>query len=100
MWPLLTPLGRVELDGVAIAESSLRLVATSVVYAWLYVATRESLPIVMLAHAGHNIAVELLPPTELGALVITLLYAMAAATVVLVLRRAPVRQRRRQVPVP
>jgi membrane protease YdiL (CAAX protease family) len=94
LWPLLTPLGRTELDGVAIAESSVRLVATSVIYAWIYVATKESLPIVMLAHAGHNIADELLAPTELGALVMSTLYVVAAVVVILLLRRAvPARPR-------
>ena len=41
-------------------RSLLRMIATAILYAWLYVRTGGSLPVVMLAHAGHNIAVEVL----------------------------------------
>jgi membrane protease YdiL (CAAX protease family) len=41
-------------------RSLLRMVATAILYAWLYIRTGGSLPVVMLAHAGHNIAVNVL----------------------------------------
>jgi membrane protease YdiL (CAAX protease family) len=46
------------LDGAP--RSLLRMVATAILYAWLYIRTGGSLPVVMLAHAGHNIAVDVL----------------------------------------
>jgi CAAX protease family protein len=42
-------------------RSLLRMVATAILYGWLYIRTGGSLPVVMLAHAGHNIAVDVLP---------------------------------------
>lgn len=57
-WVLLAPGGSVvPLD---IAAGYLRLVSTAVVYGWLYNTTR-SLPLVMVAHAGHNLAVTIVP---------------------------------------
>jgi membrane protease YdiL (CAAX protease family) len=65
-------------------RSLLRMVATAVLYGWLYNRTGGSLPVVMLAHAGHNIAVEVLPfagaPVGGGfpLTIISSLYALAA----------------------
>jgi membrane protease YdiL (CAAX protease family) len=65
-------------------RSLLRMVATAILYGWLYIRTGGSLPVVMLAHAGHNIAVGVLPfsdaPQEDGfsLTIISSLYALAA----------------------
>jgi uncharacterized protein len=70
------------LEGAPLAL--LRMVATAILYAWLYVRTGGSLPVVMLAHAGHNIAVDVLSfsgAPEGGGFpltVISSLYALAA----------------------
>ncbi len=42
-------------------RSLLRMIATAILYGWLYIRTGGSLPVVMLAHAGHNIAVDVMP---------------------------------------
>jgi uncharacterized protein len=65
-------------------RSLLRMVATAILYGWLYVRTGDSLPVVMLAHAGHNIAVDVLPFSDAPAgggfplTVISSLYALVA----------------------
>ncbi len=65
-------------------RSLLRMVATAVLYGWLYFRTGGSLPVVMLAHAGHNIAVEILPFADAPVgggfplTIISSLYALAA----------------------
>ena len=86
LWPVVTP-GGFAMTGVSgVALTFMRLTATSVVYAWLLNSTRGSLLIVMLAHAGHNIAVRVvpLPPgTQQGDPVTALLYVAAAVLVVL-----------------
>ena len=85
LWPLLTPAGA-AMDGVDIAASSVRLIATSIVYAWLLRRTGGALGVVLVAHAAHNIAVALLPPevasTDAAAVVLAVCYAAAAAAVV------------------
>ena len=63
----------------------IRLISTSIVYAWLFNSTRGSLLIVMLAHAGHNVAARLVPladSVQHGDPVVTGLYALAAVAVV------------------
>jgi CAAX protease family protein len=65
-------------------RSLLRMVATAILYGWLYIRTGGSLPVVMLAHAGHNIAVDVLPfadAPEGGGFpltIISILYALAS----------------------
>jgi uncharacterized protein len=74
-------------------RSFLRMVSTAILYGWLYVRTGGSLPVVMLAHAGHNIAVGVLPfsgAPEGGGFpltVISSLYALAALPAAWSLRR-------------
>jgi membrane protease YdiL (CAAX protease family) len=90
LWPALTPVGLAELGTVDVVQTFLRMVATSIVYAWLYNASGESLPVVLVAHAGHNIAVDLMPPgvigTDAGALTMAGLYVLAAAAVLVATR--------------
>jgi len=44
-----------------IVTQYLRLIATAVIYAWIYNSTKGSLFLVMVAHAAHNITVDLMP---------------------------------------
>ncbi|MGW4929894.1 CPBP family intramembrane glutamic endopeptidase [Agromyces sp. NPDC004153] len=89
-WPLLTPAGA-AMDAVDLVASSVRLIATSVVYAWLLRRTRGALGVVLVAHAAHNIGVGLLPPevasTDAAAIVLAACYAAVAAAVAVVARR-------------
>jgi membrane protease YdiL (CAAX protease family) len=85
LWPVLAPGGfaMTGVDGVVLTFA--RLTATSVVYAWLLNSTRGSLLIVMLAHAGHNIAARVVPlpgGTQQADPVTALLYVAAAVMVV------------------
>ena len=86
LWPVLTP-GGLAMTGVSgVVLTFVRLIATSVVYAWLLNSTRGSLLIVMLAHAGHNIAAQVVPlpgGTQQADPVTALLYVAAAIIVVL-----------------
>lgn len=85
LWPVLAPGGLSTTDASDVVLTFLRLCATAIVYAWLYNSTGGSLLIVMLAHAGHNIAVRLVPldaTLQHGDPVVTLLYCLAATIVV------------------
>jgi membrane protease YdiL (CAAX protease family) len=86
LWPVLAP-GGLAMTGISgVVLTFLRLTGTSVVYAWLLNSTRGSLLIVMLAHAGHNIAAQVVPlpgGTQQVDPVTALLYVAAAIVVVL-----------------
>jgi hypothetical protein len=59
------------------------------VFAWIYNGTQGSLLIVMLAHAGHNLAVRFVPAADSvqhGDPVVATLYVVAAIAVVLATR--------------
>jgi membrane protease YdiL (CAAX protease family) len=83
-WPAIAPGG--QLNGQELFESYVRLISTAVIYGWIYARTGGSLLLVMLAHAGHNIAVNLLPSailsTDAVPLLIAVLYAAVAVTLV------------------
>lgn len=67
----------------------LRLVATSVIYGWLYLMSGSSLPLVMVAHLGHNVAVALLPVTDaLTETLVAGLYGVVAIAVAVHLLRS------------
>jgi membrane protease YdiL (CAAX protease family) len=62
-------------------RSLLRMIATAILYGWLYIRTGGSLPVVMLAHAGHNIAVDVLPfsdAAEAGGFPLTIISSLYA----------------------
>jgi membrane protease YdiL (CAAX protease family) len=86
LWPVLAP-GGFAMTGVSgVVLTFVRLTATSVVYAWLLNSARGSLLIVMLAHAGHNIAAQVVPlpgGTQQADPVTALLYLAVAVIVVL-----------------
>jgi membrane protease YdiL (CAAX protease family) len=86
LWPVLTPGGLATTGVAGVVLTFVRLTATAVVYAWLLNSTRGSLLIVMLAHAGHNIAAQVVPlpgGTQQADPVTALLYLAAAIIVVL-----------------
>lgn len=89
-WPLLAP--GVTVEPLDVLASYLRLISTAVLYGWLYNMTR-SLLLVMIAHAGHNLAVTLIPtptdPDGLWHLLLALTYLVAASVVVPQLVRFP-----------
>lgn len=84
-WPILAPGGEVYAEPLPIAEGYIRLIATSIIYGWMFART-GSLLVVMLAHAGHSLAISLVPPSLFAdtpfPLVIAGLYSIAAATLV------------------
>ena len=85
LWPAITPGGGGVTSMIAL-ETYLRLIATSVIYTWIFNATNGSLLLVMLAHAGHNVAVRIVS-VPVGAeadvsLLVALLYAVLALIVV------------------
>lgn len=85
LWPAVAPGGSSTTTWADIGLTFLRLISTSVVYAWLYNSTGGSLLIVMLAHAGHNIAARIVPAAgsgNHGDPVVAGLYAVAAIAVV------------------
>jgi CAAX protease family protein len=88
-WGLFAPGGLAGFTLGGFALSILRMCALSVLYAWLYNQSRQSLPVAMAAHAGHNVANNVVPPAgngiDLGEIVIFLY--VAAAIVVVVLTR-------------
>jgi uncharacterized protein len=83
LWPVIAPGGLASMTFLDVVQTYVRLISTAVIYGWIYNGTRGSLLLVMLAHAGHNIAVDLLPPaTEGAALLLAFLYLALAIAVV------------------
>jgi membrane protease YdiL (CAAX protease family) len=60
-----------------------RLIATAVIYAWIYNSTKGSLFLVMVAHAAHNITVDLMPQVGGSAVIVAWSYVAVAIVVVL-----------------
>jgi uncharacterized protein len=88
LWPVIAPggLGTTTLPDALM--TFVRLIATSIVYAWLYNSTRGSLLIVMLAHAGHNLAANFVPLAGVGNHADPITAALYVAAGVLVLALA------------
>jgi membrane protease YdiL (CAAX protease family) len=89
LWPALAPGGLSSTTWSDVLLTFVRLIATSVVFAWIYNGTQGSLLIVMLAHAGHNLAVRFVPVADSvqhGDPVVATLYVVAAIAVVLATR--------------
>lgn len=89
-WTILAPHG---MDGQWLADALLtyvRLIPTAVIYGWLFAASKGSLFIVMVAHAAHNIAVDLFATSD-GSLALTALiaagYFVAGSIVAIAARR-------------
>lgn len=83
LWPVIAPGGLLHLTPLDVVQTYVRLISTAIIYGWIYNSTRGSLLLVMLAHAGHNIAIDLLPSIPDGtALILAFLYLAAAIVVV------------------
>jgi len=63
--PVLGPGGAPEPTDMA--QTYVRLISTAVVSTWLNHSTRGGLLLVMVAHAAHNLAIDLLPPSTTAA---------------------------------
>jgi membrane protease YdiL (CAAX protease family) len=61
----------------------LRLIGTAVIYAWLYNSSNGSLLLVMIAHAAHNLTVDLMPQVGGSPVIVALSYVTVAIVVVL-----------------
>lgn len=86
LWYVITPGGFSNVTGVDAAATYIRLISTAIVYAWMYNSTSGSLLIAMFAHAGHNLAANLIPTPADGGwqhMTIALSYLVAATIVVL-----------------
>ncbi|HEX7736275.1 MAG TPA: type II CAAX endopeptidase family protein [Ktedonobacteraceae bacterium] len=83
LWPIIAPGGLAYTTLLDVIQTYVRLISTAIIYGWIYNRTRGSLLLVMLAHAGHNIAVDFFPPaTEGAALLLACLYLAAAIAVI------------------
>ncbi len=71
----------------------LRLIATAVIYALIYNSTKGSLFLVMVAHAAHNITVDLMPMVGGSAVIVALSYVAVAIVVVLMTDRQTLTRR-------
>jgi CAAX protease family protein len=84
LWPIITPHGFSLTNVTDAAATYMRLISTSIVYAWMYNSTKGSLFLVMVAHAGHNIAAALIQTPSSGVhshLIIALFYLGTAIAV-------------------
>lgn len=71
-----------------VLHTYVRLIATAIIYAWIYNSTKGSLFLVMVAHAGHNLAGTLIqnpPPGGMNVLVLVDLMYLALAIVVVLM---------------
>lgn len=88
LWPAMLPGGLADLTVSDLAQTYIRLISTAIIYAWIYNSTNGSLFLVMVAHAGHNLATYLVPIPATGAqvvpIIVALLYLVVATAVLLV----------------
>jgi len=87
LWPLAAPGGAKLFLPSDVVQTYVRLIATAVIYAWIYNSTGGSLLAVMVAHAGHNIGTGFIPdpsndPNHLKPLIDAVLYAVVAIAVI------------------
>jgi membrane protease YdiL (CAAX protease family) len=66
-----------------IVTQYLRLIATAVIYAWIYNGTKGSLFLVMVAHAAHNFTVDLMPQVGGSPVIVAWSYVAVAIGVAL-----------------
>lgn len=81
-WVVLAPGGFEGNWLLDVSMTYVRLVATAVIYGWLYNVTGRSLIVVMLAHGVHNIVLTCVPMNSHYLIIlVALLYALAAVYV-------------------
>lgn len=87
IWYVITPDGFSNVTITDALATYIRLISTSIIYAWMYNSTKGSLFLVTIAHAGHNIAVTLIRSPgrfpDTNHLMLALSYFAAAVAVVL-----------------
>ncbi len=84
LWPAITVAGFSDLTTPDLVQTYIRLISTAIIYAWIYNSTNGSLFLVMVAHAGHNLATELVGTPAEGSQIVALLIALLYLTVALV----------------
>jgi hypothetical protein len=84
IWEVITPGGLSLMSTTDIVVITyMRLTATAVIYAWIYNSTKGSLFLVMVAHAGHNLAGQLIQLPAGGAVISSVGYVVIAIVIVL-----------------
>ena len=82
IWILITPGGLSLMSlTVVVLNTYVRLIATAVIYTWMYNSTGGSLFLVMVAHAGHNIAAALIQAPADGIRDVSAIVALSYLTV-------------------
>ena len=84
LWPAITVAGFSDLTTPDLVQTYIRLISTAIIYAWIYNSTNGSLFLVMVAHAGHNLATEMVGTPAEGSQIVPLLIALLYLTVALV----------------
>jgi uncharacterized protein len=83
IWIVITPGALSLMTLTEVVTQYVRLIATAVIYAWMYNSTKGSLLLVMVAHAGHNLASNLIRTPSDGPVIVALGYVVLATFVVL-----------------
>jgi len=88
LWPVVAPGGLDETTWTDAGLTLVRLAALSILFAWLYNSTGGSLLIVMIAHAGYDMGVNLVPGANGNHAdpVLVVLLAVAALVVTAIMR--------------
>jgi membrane protease YdiL (CAAX protease family) len=82
LWIVPTCPHRISLADVVVTQY-LRLMATAIIYRWIYNSTKGSLSIVMLTHAAYNFTVDLMLQVGGSPVIVALTYVAVAIIVVL-----------------
>jgi len=87
LWYVITPGGFSNVTATDAVATYIRLISTSILYAWMYNSTKGSLFLAAIAHAGHNIALTLIQSpwrvSDVSHLMSAVSYLLAAVAVVL-----------------
>jgi len=91
LWPVVAAGGTSSSTWSDVASTFLRLISTSVIYTWMYNSTEGSLLLIMLAHAGHNIASAVVQVPAGGGTVVPVTVALLyfAVAIAVILRTNP-----------
>jgi membrane protease YdiL (CAAX protease family) len=82
IWVMITPGGLSLMTLIdVLLNTYVRLIATAIIYTWMYNSTGGSLFLVMVAHAGHNIAANLIQVPADGIRDVSAIVALSYLTV-------------------